>query len=314
MATNHAEILDSYRRFRNVGVHLNNKLVRTLDKGGLHSGGERLGMLRQGTLVFETEDESSVLMDYCIHNVWIDGRNAVQKYLAESPPRAGSDEMVLLRAKEQAYYSLIQVAAAEPGVGVTVIDVLRHDTNFLADIGFSHTAAKDDVLATRVIPMDDYGFRMTSGAALPVEPRLWVLLRKALDQAFGPETDYTHLDADQESDLAALVIRACLEAGMSTRIAYGTHAENSTGSGRAVDPRAIRRANRNDPCPCGSGRKRPFHRGSAASRLSGPPGKALPPRHLPGRTDHVARPAQSRPLRRSPGARQRRWAERIRVE
>jgi hypothetical protein len=81
-------------------------------------------------------------MDYGIYNVETAGRNAVQRYLAESPPPPGSDEMVLLKAELKAYYSLLQVIDLERGVGVTVQDVLRGETGFMADIGLSGTAKK----------------------------------------------------------------------------------------------------------------------------------------------------------------------------
>ena len=74
--TIHAEVLPTYRRFRQLGVRLNNTLVGTLSKETVLEGGRRLGILQNGKLVLDHEDQMSVLMDYCIHNVWVDGQNA----------------------------------------------------------------------------------------------------------------------------------------------------------------------------------------------------------------------------------------------
>jgi hypothetical protein len=253
--TIHTEVLPTYRRIQQVGLQLNHKLLKTLSKEIIETAGQRLGMFQNGTLIFDSEDEMSVLMDYAIYNVRIDGQNAVERYLDESPPPPDSDEMAILKGQLEAYYSLFQIVELERGVGATVRDRLRRDSGFIADVGLSGSARRDDVIATRVIPLDEAGFLMTAGAALPVTAGTLARITSALERTFTPATDFTRLTPDQESDLAAMVIRLCVEAGMSSWIAYGTSAEEPSRSKRSIDAREIRRANRNDPCPCGSGRK-----------------------------------------------------------
>ena len=135
------------------------------------------------------------------------------------------------------YYSLIQVIDAERGVGMTFRDVLRGDTHFLADIGLGTTGRQGALFATRVFSLEDQGFLVTGGAGLPVTAAALARIRKELNREFAPGTDFARLTPDQESDLAALVIRVCLRSGMSSRIAYGTSAETSS---KGVDNRPAR--------------------------------------------------------------------------
>jgi len=58
------DIVARYKRLRPVRLRLNNELVQRLPIDALKEGAKRIGMLRNGTFVFENEDESSVLMDY----------------------------------------------------------------------------------------------------------------------------------------------------------------------------------------------------------------------------------------------------------
>jgi hypothetical protein len=219
----------------------------------IHEGGRRLGILRKGVLVFETEDQSSVLMDYCIHYVYDRGLNAVQRYLKETPPPAGSEEMAALKAKLRAYYSINQVLSVERGVGVNVRDVLRGETDFIADIGFGSSATVGMAVAGTIVPAD--GFLTTGGASLPVDEVAGLRIAEGLKRMFRPSTDFTRLTPDQEADLAAMVIRCCIESGMASRIAYETPGQASSRGGKpGYEPDQFR-ANRNDPCPCGSGRK-----------------------------------------------------------
>jgi hypothetical protein len=273
--TTHASLLPTYERFRRAGFNLNNKLVSTLSKEALDEGGRRLGILRQGILVFGSPEESAVLMDYCIYNVYTNGRNAVQRYLEESPPPAGSDEMTFLQAELKAYYSLVQVLSVERGVGVTVRDVLRGNTDFLIDISFGNTLHKDLLVAGRLVPL--HGCLTTGGASLPVVGAAGEKIARGLERMDGA-TDFTRLTPGEEADLAAMMIRSCLEAGTSQNIVYrtpgeapsrreglrsgapsqfmhGTSGQTPSRPELTSSGRERVRANRNDPCPCGSGRK-----------------------------------------------------------
>src|SRR5919199_1754 len=97
-----ARLLARYRHLRQVGLRLNNRLVEALPRDVLDEGGKKLGILRKNVLTLDSEDELSVLMDYCIYDVRRRGVNAVERYLAESPPPPDSDERVLLEAMRQA--------------------------------------------------------------------------------------------------------------------------------------------------------------------------------------------------------------------
>jgi len=108
------------------------------------------------------------------------------------------------------------------------------------------------MLASRIIPIE--GFLTTGGAALPVDPAAG---RKILDELRRikqtPETfDFKRISALQEAELAALVIRTCLSSGMSSHVAY---AEPGGQTRSPTEPAKAPRPGRNDPCPCGSGKK-----------------------------------------------------------
>src|SRR5947207_12579002 len=79
----HTVSLARYKHLRQVGLRLNNRLVESLPKSVVDEGGKKLGILKRNVLVLDSEDEIAVLMDYSIHDVQRQGRNAVERYLAE---------------------------------------------------------------------------------------------------------------------------------------------------------------------------------------------------------------------------------------
>ena len=244
----HAEIISRYKKLRAVGRNLIHKLVSRLSKDVFHEGGKKLGILRRGALVFNSEDESSVLMDYCLYDVRRKGRNAVEQYLVDSAPDPESDEMVCLRAMQHAIYSLFIVESVMRGFGVTVRDLLSDETILIVDMGFGSTAQPGLIFTSRLLSHD--GFSMTGGAALPlgVPPKdQQQEITKELLRAATP-------DDDGYFDPAPL-IRACLSHGCSSHVQYQEPIRRVIGRQRASASSHSAKVSRNTLCPCGSGKK-----------------------------------------------------------
>ena len=237
---------------REVRFRLNNLLVKTIPKKTLEECGRLLGFFRKGTLFFDSEDETALLMDYCLYYPQPDGRNLVARYLEKSPPAADSEEMIALETMTHSYYSLFQVIEVERGIGVSVRDLLRDETGFIADVGFGNTGLQHMIVATRIIPEE--GFLMTGGAALPVDESAAKRIFKELKRTgYNPETfDYKQITPRQEAEVAALVIRACRSTGMSSHIAYAEPGSLARPTSSDSEDRSRRR---NALCPCGSGKK-----------------------------------------------------------
>jgi len=247
---NRDEIVARYQRLRSVSRNLNHKLLERLSKEMLHEGGKKLGIFRGGTLVFDSEDDTSVLMDYCLYDVRRNGRNTVEQYLIDSLPDLESDEMVCLRAMQHAVYSLYIVESVERGLGVTVRDLRSDERLLVVDMGFASTAQPGLVLASRMLPHD--GFWITGGAALPISalpPDEQDAVTKDLLQATSL------LSEDDGYFDPAPLIRSCLRQGCSSNVQY----QEASGSGirqrRASGRRHSGKVGRNAPCPCGSGKK-----------------------------------------------------------
>ena len=92
--TTHSDLLDRYKHIRDVRFRLNNLLVGTIPKKTLEDCGRKLGIFRKGTLVFGSESEMSVLMDYCLYYPDHHGGSLVARYLEKSPPPADSSRNV----------------------------------------------------------------------------------------------------------------------------------------------------------------------------------------------------------------------------
>jgi SEC-C motif len=253
MPTSQTELLARYQQIRQIGLKLNHMLVERLDKSMLEEGARELDMLRGGVMVFDSEDMTSVLMDYCIHDVRRQGRTVIEAMLAEGRFPAGSDEWVYLNAIREAKYGIFFVERIEPGIGVDVLDVIRGNRLRIVDINFSRSAQPGLALAARICAPGE--FIMTTGAALPLgllEPDEQAAYVRELENARGPGLD--ELAPSRRSKDIAKIIRTALRKGAGERIAYKDAGRRPRT--QANSPTAPKSGlGRNDPCPCGSGQK-----------------------------------------------------------
>ena len=257
-AATYCGVVARYQQLRPIRLRLNHELVGRLSQDVLRIGASRLGMLKNGVFVFNTEDETSVLMDYCIYDVYREGRNAVEQYLCDCPPDPDSDEMTCLRAMQQATYAMMSVLRVESGVGVQVRNFFTEETQLLVDLGLSKSARPGLLLGTRLLDFHD--FTATGGAAIP----LGVLDESQLEQW---QTRISTGIEDRDFDPAPL-IRRCLEAGMSSHVRYERSdterridmghdvgaIESSAQRKRKLAARSANKVSANRRCGCGSGK------------------------------------------------------------
>ncbi|HAZ31759.1 MAG TPA: hypothetical protein DCY61_03525 [Dehalococcoidia bacterium] len=242
------EKLARYRQLRAAQRNVNHILPDWLPRNALKECGKALGFYREGRLVFNSEDETSVLMDYCIYDYRPDGQNAIERYAAQASIELNSDERLILDAMLRARYSLFGIDEIVRGVGVHTLDLVRGDSGFIVDIGLSETAVKGLVLACRIMSPADVEFSMTTGAGLPADLAILERVAKEIPERFGERTsDIVGMSPERAAEFSAFIIRVFLEGNASSRMSY----EDIAKQGMA---RSESKAGRNDPCPCGSGK------------------------------------------------------------
>jgi len=248
--TEYSELVSRYKTFREINRKLNSILTKRLSRKAMGECGRKLGILKGDVFVLGNEDEISILMDYCIYNCRENGQNAVSRYLEESPPAGDTDEYTVLKAMSESFYTLVEIAEVLPGVGALADDLFSDRRYPLIDMGLGSSAVEGFVLAARLIPFAD--FVMTSGASLPVDPETLAEIFDSVLPRFGKEdSKYIEIDAQRKADLDAAIIRVCLENDMAQHIKY----QDVDTELVAAPLRAGPRVSRNEPCPCGSGKK-----------------------------------------------------------
>ena len=158
------ELVARYQRMRAVSRKLNDAMVQRLPTDALNEGGRKLGILRNGIFVFDSELDTAVLMDYCLYHVRRNGCNTVEQYYRDNPPVPGTDEWACQHAMQHAIHSLFHVDQVESDVALAVTDLATDEQFLLVDIGLSQSATPGILILTRLLLYED--FAATGGAGL----------------------------------------------------------------------------------------------------------------------------------------------------
>lgn len=208
--------IEHYKQCREIAMLFNPKLVEQLPKSAINECAKKLGLLQRNTLVFNCEDEVSVLMDYCLFHFRVNKVNVISRYLLVSPPEKDSIEMELLKTMQKAYYSLLIVKKVIANKGVLVFDYVNEKDIFLIDLGLSISADTGLMFASHIVPIGQ--FYRTSGAMLPIPASLFEDEIVPITEKFFTKNDY--LSPAQEALFAAQVIRVALKADVMENVRY----------------------------------------------------------------------------------------------
>lgn len=185
-------IQEKYKLFRNAGIELNHKIMKkSLGRDVLMKSARLLGIAQGDTIVFDSEDETSVLMDFALNDYPLGNKNAVEIYREEAGWQ-NEVEKEILDALLSSYTSLFKVISIlEAENALYLKDLLNKKDNIkLIDINFSKTAVPGLLLFIRLVPFKD--FCATSGISFifPGSLEMYLLRRyKKLIKKINSDSD-----------------------------------------------------------------------------------------------------------------------------
>ena len=102
-------IIEKYKTYRKIGMELNHKIMDTcLDRDVFMKSARLLGIVRGDTLIFDSEGEMGVLMDFALNEYRVNNKNAIEIY-REKIGWQNEIEKDILDALLSSYTSLFKI-------------------------------------------------------------------------------------------------------------------------------------------------------------------------------------------------------------
>ena len=162
--------LGRYKRIREIGQSLTGKMMKHVPRFVLTKAASELNLRGpKGVLVFDSESDTSFMMDRCFFDMEWDGKNLISHFIeSDDYERLTEEEKAIVQGMTTAYYSLFEVANIDPYIAILKLDDLLGENSYtIMDINLSRTARIGYLLAARIHKTE--GIYMTTGAVCPFE-------------------------------------------------------------------------------------------------------------------------------------------------
>lgn len=157
-------LVDRYRMYREANRKLNHKVMKAcLERDVVMKSANLLGIAKRDALLFDSMDETDVLMDFALNDYKVDGRNAIQNYRENYG--GNEPELDILDALLSSYTSLFKVTHISRAESLIFLNdiINRQEHMGLIDIALSETGTPGMLLFLRLVSFRD--FNMTSGGS-----------------------------------------------------------------------------------------------------------------------------------------------------
>lgn len=180
MSRSDEKTLRMYQHYREVGKKLNSRIIDaflSMDRSTLIQAARELGAMKSNRIVLDEEDEGSFLMDYLVHEVRRNQRNAVEYFMATQSH--SDEEGILLEVYLNQYVSLFQIAQVNPGRQRLLLnDLLTPErTVEVMDINLSKTATPGHLIFLSVHPFPHFNSNSGTMRAFDIEDKEYLLER-----------------------------------------------------------------------------------------------------------------------------------------
>ena len=158
------ELRSRYLHFRRISKEYLSYLPSKRDDPDfdLRKVGKLLDIYHNGKMIFESENELSIMMDFAITESLFNGKSLVEREL-ESAKDLDNDHRLILEAFRSSYTSLFEVIVNNASAStVKLYDTLNNSEEEIVDVNFSRTVNPGLLLFCRIVRIQD--FAMTSGA------------------------------------------------------------------------------------------------------------------------------------------------------
>ncbi|MEO5378513.1 MAG: hypothetical protein H7832_12145 [Magnetococcus sp. DMHC-6] len=210
-----------YKYYRELGKDLHEQLLQHIGRIKIQKAGKEIGLAQGKFMVFENTDQMAVLQDYCIHTYRVGMKSIFDIFIEKSQSNLGSEEMALLNALKQSFFSVFKVKGTEKSFYCHMINIFNQAELTVIDSGLGRTAFPGLMLVGRLIQIPGSLFYMSTGSSIPIMHQAALREIEHIMLTFSSATNGAGLSRTQEASFAKQAIRMLLRFDTS----HGEHVE-----------------------------------------------------------------------------------------
>ncbi len=218
---NFSSHLKDYRQCqKRLGQQISAQMLEIMSRREMMAAAKKLHMAHKGIVMCAGEEESNALTEFALFShLHPFGSVALRWCNKHKDSSSALDERIMAGIRES-FYSVFRVVELCPCNGLLIQDVYTKKEFPMMDIGTSRSATVNMGLASRVIPIRDWG--MFTGAIIPVVNQTYHALEPYLQKNLHPGMVKQNrpFSGKKEMLFQATVIRTAMANGGFENVAY----------------------------------------------------------------------------------------------
>jgi len=181
---------------------------KLINKQNIREAAKKLGLSRRGTLVFNDEDDTSILFDFILHNWYVGAKKTINSFYDKNNGPLSEVNKLILNAMNQSLYRVLVITETLPHSGIIVYDILHLEKLLLIDNALAKDASVGVLLSTNTLHFGDYV--TTTGAGLVVNrsvDEIWSMIEKLRKKAGNKWRSFNDIPTKFRTKFVSTVIK-----------------------------------------------------------------------------------------------------------
>jgi hypothetical protein len=163
-------LIEHYQHLRGVAGEIQSEALSLVRYASMLEIGRRLGVVRGGELILETDSELKLVYDLAIHTARPGRSRAIDRYARNASSQPYSDAERVLKALRKARFTVLRFESPHAVAGAVAFDMVEKREFHFMDVSVGLSATQGDLFIARLVEID--GFRMSCLTSLPLLPEL----------------------------------------------------------------------------------------------------------------------------------------------
>jgi len=195
-------------------------MLDSMSRRELMRSAKKLHMWYKDTVVCGSEEESAVLNEFALFSHLHAFGSIALRWCNKQPAPSSTLDKCIFAGVRASFYSIFKVLGVFPRKGILLQDLYTQKTFPIMDVGVSSTAVVNLGLASRIIPISDWG--MFTGAVIPMANKTYQALLPYLQKNIREELigQSRPFSSKKEMLFQTTIIRAAMTNGGFESVAY----------------------------------------------------------------------------------------------
>ncbi len=215
-----SHVKDYHQCKKRLADQMASQMLDSMSRKEMMRAAKKLHMAHKNIVVCDSSEESNALTEFALFSHLHPFGSIALRWCNRQPAPSNALDQCIFTGVRESFYSIFKVLEVFPRKGVLIQDLYTQNTFPIMDIGMSLSAVVNLGVASRIIPISDWG--VFTGAVIPLANQTYQALLPYLqknihEKLIGQNRPFS---SKKEMLFQSTIIRAAMDNGGFKNVAY----------------------------------------------------------------------------------------------